>query len=411
MAELTIPAAPTDQELEARFTPVLAQITDGAVRRERERLLPYDEVRLLKEAGFTRLRVPVEYGGLGASLPQFFRLLIALARADSNLPQLLRGHFAIVEGRLAHPDDAVRERWLKILGSGAVVGNASSERANSSFRSLGTTLTPDGDGYRLNGEKFYSTGTLFADWVSTSARLDEERIARVLLPTTAAGVTRVDDWDGFGQRLTGSGTTRYDDVYVEPEWVEPMPPGGPAPSTMTAFFQLVHLATLSGIGRAALADTIDFVRQRKRSLWNPSVPTPADDPLVQEVVGDLAGTSYAADAVTMAAVDAVARVRRLEEEGRVAPADYDTADAVVFASQGRVVQLVLDLTSRIFEVGGSSAVREQFCLDRHWRNARTLGSHNPLAYRNRGVGEFLLTGTSPREAARKAAGVDRPEVE
>jgi alkylation response protein AidB-like acyl-CoA dehydrogenase len=393
-------AAPADAELDERFAPILARIAEGAVAREQQRRLPYEEVRLLREAGFTRLRVPVAYGGLGASLPQLFRLLIELGRADSNLPQLLRGHFAVVEGRLGHPDPVARDRWLRLLGEGAIVGNASSEQDNASFRSVATALTPDGDGYRLCGEKYYSTGTLFADWISTTARLESDGLAKVLLPADAPGVTRVDDWDGFGQRLTGSGTTRYDDVRIRAEWVEPLPADGPAPSTTAAFFQLVHLATLAGIGRAALADTVAFVRQRSRSLWNPSSPRPAEDPLVQEVVGGIAGASYAADAITMAAVESVAQVRRLELDGVATPADYDRADAAVFGAQGRVVELVLGVTSRMFEVGGSSAVREPLRLDRHWRNARTVASHNPVVYRDRGVGELLLTGAGPRTAAR-----------
>ena len=61
-----------------------------AVERERTRTLPYEEVRLLKDAGFGALRVPVEFGGFGATLRQSFALLIKLAAADSNLPQALR---------------------------------------------------------------------------------------------------------------------------------------------------------------------------------------------------------------------------------------------------------------------------------------------------------------------------------
>ena len=41
---------------------------------------------------------------------------------------------------------------------------------------------------------------------------------------------------------------------------------------------------------------------------------------------------------------------------------------------------------------------ERFRLDRHWRNARTLASHNPVIYRDRIVGDYVLNGTSPRAA-------------
>jgi alkylation response protein AidB-like acyl-CoA dehydrogenase len=52
----------------------------------------------------------------------------------------------------------------------------------------------------------------------------------------------------------------------------------------------------------------------------------------------------------------------------------------------------------MFEVGGASAVTERFRLDRHWRNARTLASHNPVIYRDRIVGDHVLNGTSPSSA-------------
>ena len=62
----------SDDELGARFAPVFEKIAAGAVDRERNRTLPFDEIRLLKEAGFGALRVPIEFGGLGATLHQTF---------------------------------------------------------------------------------------------------------------------------------------------------------------------------------------------------------------------------------------------------------------------------------------------------------------------------------------------------
>ena len=71
-------------------------------------------------------------------------------------------------------------------------------------------------------------------------------------------MTRFDDWDGFGQRLTGSGTTVFDDVEIHLDDVE-IYPNGELPGThLFAFYQLVHLATLSGIGRRAVADAVEF---------------------------------------------------------------------------------------------------------------------------------------------------------
>ena len=386
------------RELAERFRPVFDKIAQGATTREADRTLPYDQVSWLREAGFGKIRVPRAHGGLGATLPQFFRVLIELGQADSNLPQLLRGHFGFVETRLAHPDPAVRDRWLRAVADGVIIGNAQSELGNQSFRDSATTITeaPNGTGWRLRGRKFYSTGSLFADWIYTTATIDAGRSATVLVPGSAPGVRRLDDWDGFGQRLTGSGTTVFDDVEIAPENVEPYDNDQLPKSYPTAFFQLVHLATLSGIGRAAVSEAVAFTRQRQRNLASPAYPAPKDDPLVQSVIGRIASASFAADATTLAAVDAVEEASQAEAAGDATPELPDRAEAAVYAAQGQVIALVLGLVTELFEVGGSSAVTERFRLDRHWRNARTLASHNPVIYRDRIVGDYLLNGTSPR---------------
>jgi alkylation response protein AidB-like acyl-CoA dehydrogenase len=382
------------------FAPVYERIAAGAVDREGDRRLPFEQVEWLREAGFGRLRVPEELGGLGATFRELVEQLVELGRADSNLPQLLRGHVGFVESRLVHPDPVARERWLRVVADGALVGNAQSEQRSASFWENATRLTPDplGEGWRLDGEKFYSTGSLFADWILTAATVDADTSATVLVRADAHGVTRVDDWDGFGQRLTGSGTTRFAGVHVPDADVEPYPNGQLAGTTLLAVYQLVHLATLAGIGRAAVADTVRFVGQRSRNLLNPAHPEPGDDPLVQQVVGRLAGASFAADAVTLAAADVVDEVHRRQLEGTATAADFDRADVAAFSAQGQVIDLVLGLVTQLFEVGGASAVRERHRLDRHWRNARTLASHNPAIYRDRTVGDFVLNGTSPSAA-------------
>ena len=62
----------SDEELTERFAPVFAKIAEGALEREAGRRLPFDEVEWLRQAGFGRIRVPREFGGFGATLPQFF---------------------------------------------------------------------------------------------------------------------------------------------------------------------------------------------------------------------------------------------------------------------------------------------------------------------------------------------------
>jgi len=64
-------------------------------------------------------------------------------------------------------------------------------------------------------------------------------------------------------------------------------------------------------------------------------------------------------------------------------------------AQVGIVDTVLNAATRLFDIGGASALQEDRRLDRHWRNARTLASHNPVIYKARMVGDHALNGTRP----------------
>ncbi len=266
--------------LAERFRPIFQRIADGAVEREHSRTLPHEPIRWLKEAGFGAVRVPVEYGGGGASLPQLFELLIELAAADSNVPQALRGHFAFAEDRLNAPPGAAREVWFKRFVDGDIVGCAWTEIGNVAIGDVVTQVSPNGDDWTLNGEKFYSTGSLFSDWIDVYAqRSDTGADVIAATRTRQPGVVQSDDWDGFGQRTTGSGTTRFTNAVVEGQNVIDF---ATRFKYQTAFYQLVLLATLAGIGHAALNDVAHQVRTRKRIYSHGNAPHVSQDAQVQQ---------------------------------------------------------------------------------------------------------------------------------
>ncbi|MGP5290064.1 acyl-CoA dehydrogenase family protein [Brachybacterium tyrofermentans] len=385
--------APTYAELRERFAPVLSRIADGAAGRDRDRRLPHGEVRALAEAGFTAVTVPTAHGGSGADIETFFRLLLDLGEADSNLPQLLRAHFAFVNDLLIGSEEGDPGTWFSEIVQGAVFGNASHERSTATVGDLATTVTPAADGFRLSGEKHYSTGSIFADWINVSARTPEGRRARVTVGIADAGVTVRDDWDGFGQTLTGSGSTLFTEVRVPTDRVRVLESRGDgATTTQTSFLQLVLLASLVGAGRAALREGIEFVRSRTRVYSQGSGATAATDPLVQQVVGRLSAKVASAQDAVLAAARALA----LAQDSVSAPARErltDAAELRTVQAQISAVADVLSVTTELFEVGGASATSRGRALDRHWRNARTLASHNPVIYQERAIGDRLLNGT------------------
>jgi len=387
---------PTYDALAERFRPLFAQIAAGAVERERDRTLAHVAVALLRDAGFGALRVPREHGGYGASLAQLYALLIELGAADSNLPQILRSHFGFIERLHAEIAPQRRAPWLRLAGQGAIFGNAAMERGDGQLGQYRTRLARDAaGGWQLDGEKYYSTGTLYADWIAVSAtRADDGGLAYVLVPADTPGVERVDDWRGFGQRLSASGTTRFRAVAVPDEHVLSF--SRAEPTTVTACFQLVHLATLAGIARAIERDAAAFVRLRKRVYSTASAATAAEDPLVQQVVGQLSGVAFVAQATVNAVAAKLDDIDALRLRGEpVPPALLQEVELDTSRAQVGILDLVLGAATRLFDVGGASALDTTHQLDRHWRNARTLASHNPAIYKARIVGDHAINGTAP----------------
>jgi alkylation response protein AidB-like acyl-CoA dehydrogenase len=381
----------TDAELDDRFRAVLESIAAGASEREIDRRLPYDEVHRLRELGFGALRVPVEFGGLGATVRQQFRLLIDLAAAESNLPQALRVHFSFVEDqRLAEPG-VERDTWLRAAAGGVLVGNAITEPGVGAVDRYQTRLTRSGEGWVLNGTKYYSTGSLYSNFILVAADQDGERVS-VLVDADADGITQHDDWDGFGQRLTASGTTEFDQVQVSPERILGPGYGGAGKTYATSYLQLVQLAVLAGIAQRASDDTAAWVRDRTRSYTHATADLPREDPLVQQVIGKLSSAAFTARAAVLAAADILDEVL-IDSSAAQDPELLDRAELAAAQAQLTVIDLVLSATTQLFEVGGASITSERLRLDRHWRNARTISVHNPSIFKSQAVGAYILNGS------------------
>lgn len=389
-------AGPTDryESLAAPFRPIFARIRERAVARDIGRALPYDEVRWLGDAGFSTLRLPVEHGGLGFTLTEQFALLIELSEADPNITNAYRSHFGFTEDVLNAPPSAWRDTWLARLGSRETIGSGFSELGDGKIGSYSTRLVRHGDGWLLNGEKFYTTGSLYADWITLGAADGEGQPIGALVPTKAPGVEILDDWDGFGQSLSASGTARFTDVAISDDLLKPT---AARFSYSGGFFQLVHIATLAGIGRAATADVSRHVAERKRVYGRGNASRTAQDPQVLQIVGKVRSAAYAAGAITLKAAEALQRSFEANRDGDLAHQAEANRNADIEVSQSITVvsTLILDAATILFDALGASAAKRSHGLDRHWRNARTVTSHNPRIYHDRVVGDFSVNGTTP----------------
>jgi len=384
------PAAPTERALHDRYRPVFDRIAQGAVQRERERILPHEPIRWLKDSGFLAVRVPQEHGGDGASLPQLARLLIDLAAADPNIPQALRGHIGFVEDRLYATPAPERDRWLRRFVLGEMVGNAVTEVGTVAVGRTSTKLTRDGGRWRITGRKFYTTGSIFAEWIdATATRPDGVEVAALV--ANGEGVTVSDDWAGFGQRLTGSGTAVFDEAPVEAENVFVFADRFPY---QTALYQTVLLAVLCGVGQAAEREAAALLNARDRVYSHGNAASARTDPQLLQVLGQVSADNFAAVAATVRAAEAVQEAANARgtaaERARNLEAEVTSAQAQVV-----VTRLVLGAVTHVFDALGASAVTTTHALDRHWRNARTVASHNPTVFKARIVGDWTVNGTPP----------------
>lgn len=381
----------------AEWRELFEAIGSGSSERERDRVLPFEAVDALKQAGFGALRLAKADGGAGATFRQTYKLALDLAAADANVAHIFRNHFTVAEQYARLPYDAKSRAWQAEVAAGGIFGLASTEAGSNPAGGFApdTRLDPDGDGFRLNGVKYYSTGTLFADSMLIRAAAADGRVAAVIIPTRREGIEIVDDWDGAGQRLTASGTTRFHNVRVEADEAVFDAPGrgyGLAYSNTQA--QLFLTTVVAGITRGALEDAIALVRRRKRSFYYAPVPTPADDPFLHQAVGQLAANAFAAEAVILAAADTLDRAGDARDRNDPA-AEALAATAAQAAAQAKLVvdDLALKSGSLLFETGGASATERSVNLDRHWRNARTIASHNPTSYKAQALGALLVKGT------------------
>ena len=382
-------------QLAARFRPIFARIAEGAVERERTRSLPFEPIRWLKEAGFGAVRVPLAYGGAGASLAQLFQLLIELAEADSSVPQALRGHFAFVEDRLNAHAAAPQDKWFARFVAGELVGNAWTEVGAVQIGEVLTRVSHKDGRWVVNGQKYYSTGSIFADWIDLFAQRDDNgRNVIAAVSTHQSGVLQSDDWDGFGQRTTGSGTSVFSDAVVEEENLLDFDTRF---KYQTAFYQLVLIAVLAGSGRAALRDFSREVRQRTRIFSTGNAPRVSQDPQVLQVIGKASAQVYAAEATALRAAAAAQRAYETHFGNDAAAEHAANVAAELESAQAQVViaELALRVSSDLFNALGASATSEKKQLDRHWRNARTAASHNPLIYKERIIGDWEVNGSEP----------------
>ena len=363
---------------------------EESAKRDRERQLPYQEIDAFSRSGIWGITVPRAYGGAEVSTSTLAEVVSLISEADSSLGQIPQNHYFMVEVvRWNGSDDQKRFFFEKVL-QGARFGNALSERRSKTVAEYQTRIRPTTGGYVVHGEKFYSTGALFADWIVVVAKDPEEYLRVAFVPKDTPGLQVIDDWNSFGQRTTGSGTTILHEVFVPAEFVMPYQKSFDEPSPLGPLAQIIHAAVELGLARAAIKETISWIRDRARAWIDSGRESAAEDPLTIYQLGELHVTLHAAEAVLYRAGKTVDQVIAEPNPSTLAAASVAVAEAKFLTTE-----VALAATNKLFELSGTQSTLSTWNLDRYWRNARTHTLHDPVRWKPFIIGNFVLNEILP----------------
>ncbi|MGH8345483.1 MAG: SfnB family sulfur acquisition oxidoreductase [Pseudomonas sp.] len=359
-----------------------------AAKRDQQRKLPWSEIEQFTRSGLGSISIPREYGGPQVSFVTLAEVFAIISAADPALGQIPQNQFGILNLILGSATETQKRQLFKSVLEGWRIGNAGPERGTRNTLELKARLTADGV---LNGQKFYSTGALFAHWVAVKALNDDGRQVLAFIRRGTPGLRIVDDWSGFGQRTTASGTILLNNVRVDPELVVDNWKINDTPNIQGAVSQLIQAAIDAGIARGAIDDAIDFVKTRARPWIDAKVERAGDDLYVIADIGKLKIELHAAEAL-------LRKAGQVLDQVSAAPLTAESAArASIAVAEAKVLTTEISLlaSEKLFELAGSRATLAEFNLDRHWRNARVHTLHDPVRWKYHAIGAYRLNGTLP----------------
>jgi SfnB family sulfur acquisition oxidoreductase len=380
----------TDAEAIAVAHRLAAEFAPGAAERDRDRRLPRAEIDRFSQSGLWGITVPRDYGGAGVSAGTLAEVTAIISAADGSIGQIPQNHFFVVEAIRLTATEEQKRVWFGRVLAGERFGNALSETGTKTAHDYKTVLLPEDGTLFLDGRKFYSTGALFAHWVAAVAKDQDGRLVFAFVRPDTPGVTLIDDWSSFGQRTTGSGTTVFEHVAVDPFAVIPFEDAFDRPTSMGPLAQIIHAAVDIGIGRAALAATIDFVKRHSRPWIDSGQDRASDDPYTIAQVGELTIRQNAAEALLARSGHAVDRATLDPTEETVALASVAVAEAKALGTEA-----ALAAANKLHELAGTRSTLAAHNLDRHWRNVRTHTLHDPVRWKYAAIGNWHLNGVPP----------------
>ena len=259
----------------------MAQIVDTPKRRE--------FMRKLGERGWLGMTWPEEWGGSDGD--GVYEYLLNEALAGRGGPQIGKGVGIIGKTILRHGSEKLKKEFLpKILRNEVEFAVGYSEPdAGSDAASMKLKAVRDGDGWRLNGQKTWTTSAHFAEWYWVGARTDPDSkhqgITLFLVPLDHPGLTINGIWT--------MGDERTNDVFFDDVWVSDDYVVGEVNRGFQYISEALDLERFTMFTFSPIAQRLDLLCEYVKTETRDDVPL-REDPVVRQRVAQLSTEAEAA---------------------------------------------------------------------------------------------------------------------
>ena len=368
---------------------------EGRNDRDQQRFLPFAEIDLFSQKGLGGIRIPKQFGGAFVSNKTLAHVFRILNKADSSVGQIPQNQIALLNMIQIMGTEQQKQFIYQEILQGKRLANGGPERHTKDSKTLNTLLTLEEGHYFVDGEKFYSTGSSFAHWLAIKAIHPEGHVVLTIVNRDAAGVEVVDNWNGFGQRTTSSGTVKLDHVEVDPLLIFDERKLSAQPFYRGAYSQLMQVAIDVGIAEAAFSDTVTAV-QKARPIVDAQVEKASFEHYTLQEVGK---SNVLLDAAILLLDEAAEYLDELDQLESVT--DEQAAKASILVAEAKIYanDAALHISEKLLELGGSRSSLSQHNLDQHWRNARVHTLHDPVRWKLHALGDYYLNHQLPARHA------------
>ncbi|CDQ21586.1 Acyl-CoA dehydrogenase [Halobacillus karajensis] len=334
---------------------------------DREASFSYETLKVIKDVKYPSMSLAKSEGGEGLSLYELLLMQEKIAEGDGAAALSIGWHMGIMMELSQEQlwDKAAYDRLVKqVVTDQKVVNRAATEPATGSPTRGGvpeTKAVKQGDQYRLNGRKSFTSMAEHLDFYIVSAYVeDKDTVGWFLIDRHQAGLSIDKTWDTLGMRGTASDDLVMNDVKVnEGDLVELKSEGKP-----NAKGWLLHIpACYLGIAVAARNDAIAFAKDFQPNSLNTPIAEVAH---IQDKIGEMEWKLMQAHSFLYSTA------KKWDEE----PEQRGLMGSELAAVKLAVTNTANEVVDLAMRIAGGRGLSKKYPFEKYYRDVRA-GLHNP----------------------------------